>query len=92
VKHLPIVVKFLSILAVFGIFGIDAASYATSQIRTIARGYEGLETSSTIAHLAILQADLALQGARAAIEDLQISSTAARNQAAMTELKKDKPP
>jgi methyl-accepting chemotaxis protein len=89
VKHLPIVVKFLSILAVFGLFGIGAAAYATSQIRTIARGYEGLATYSTIAHLDILQADLALQGARSAIENLQISSSPARNQAALAELKRD---
>jgi methyl-accepting chemotaxis protein len=89
-KHLPIVVKFLSILAVFGLFGIGAASYATSQIRRTAREYEALEQSLTVAHLSILRANLALQGARAAIEGSLISNTEARNQAALAELKRDR--
>jgi methyl-accepting chemotaxis protein len=86
-KNLPIVAKFLGILAIFGIFGIGSAFYATSQMRAIADGFEGVANSSNAAELEVLRGNVALRGIRAAIEAMLMASTPAANQAALADMK-----
>ena len=86
-KNLPIVAKFLGILAIFGIFGIGSAFYATSQMRAIATGFEGVANSSNAAELEVLRGNVALRGIRAAIEGMLMASTPAANQAALADMK-----
>ena len=41
-KNLPIIVKFLSIMGIFGLFAVGVAFYSTSQMRMINDQYKNL--------------------------------------------------
>jgi hypothetical protein len=41
-RNISIIGKFLTIIAVFGVFVIGVAVYTTDQIQSVGRGYDGL--------------------------------------------------
>jgi len=69
VKNIPIIGKFLSILAVFGVFAVGSTLYATRQMHVIQSGYEGVintplkaaaDVSAANRYLLGMKADVAL--------------------------------
>ena len=50
-KNIPIIGKFLSIMALFGVFAVGSTVYATSQMSGINEGYQAVANSSTKAAL-----------------------------------------
>ena len=85
-RNVPIIGKFLGIIAVFGLFALGVAFYATSQMHGIDRGYTALITHEEAATIAIARANRGFQTMHAAISDLLISNTAAGNEKATAEL------
>jgi methyl-accepting chemotaxis protein len=88
VKNLPIVGKILTVLGVFGVFVIAVAFYATHQMQGITSGFERVANTTTSAAESMSVANRELSQARAAVEQLLISTTDAENQAALAELKR----
>jgi methyl-accepting chemotaxis protein len=74
-KHISIIGKFLSIMAVFGAFSIAVAIYAGWQIYKIDAGYRTLQTSENAAALNNVRMNRSLQTARAAISEIIMSRT-----------------
>jgi methyl-accepting chemotaxis protein len=87
VKNLPIVGKILTVLGVFGVFVIAVAFYATHQMQGITNGFEKVAHTTTAGAESMSVANRDLSEARAAMEELLISTTDAENQAAIAELK-----
>jgi methyl-accepting chemotaxis protein len=87
VKNLPIVGKILTVLGVFGVFVIAVAFYATHQMQGITSGFERVARTTTAGAESMSVANRELEQARAAVEELLISTTDAENQAAIAELK-----
>jgi methyl-accepting chemotaxis protein len=86
-KNLPIVIKILTVLGIFGVFVIAVAFYATHQMQGITGGFERVARTTTSAAESMSVANRELSQARAAVEQLLISTTDAENQAALAELK-----
>lgn len=72
-KNLPIIGKFLTIMALFGVFALGVAGYAGTRIMDIDTSYSDLISQDTAAATAISRANRALQGARSAIAELTIA-------------------
>jgi methyl-accepting chemotaxis protein len=87
VKNLPIVGKILTVLGVFGVFVIAVAFYTTNQMQGITSGFEKVAHTTTSGAESMSVANRDLSEARAAMEELLISTTDAENQAALAELK-----
>jgi methyl-accepting chemotaxis protein len=79
VKNTPIIVKFLLVMGVFGLFSLATAYYATSQMRVIDDNYSALIAGNGAAGVAMARANRALMGVRAAVSEIQLSQTAADN-------------
>ena len=88
-KNLPIIVKFLSILVIFGIFGIASSYYATSEMETIAAGFERVAGTVVAATATLQTANRDLEGTRASMEELLIASSASDKQSALDRAKSD---
>ncbi|KQT06823.1 chemotaxis protein [Rhizobium sp. Leaf386] len=84
-KNLPIVVKFLSIMMLFGMFALGVAFYAGSNISQIDGNYSDLLASESKASLKLVRANRSFQASRAAIGDILLSASVAGNQAALKE-------
>jgi len=80
-KNIPIIGKFLSILALFGLFAIGAAVYATRQMHIIQSGYEGVINMPLRGALDLTAANRYLVGLRGdvfeAIDDTATEASAA---------------
>jgi methyl-accepting chemotaxis protein len=74
-KNVPIIGKFLTIIAVFGAFAIGVAVYSSSQIRKIDDSYTKLMDHETMAAMHLARASRALQATGGAIADLMIANT-----------------
>ncbi len=85
-KNLSIMIKFLSIMGLFGVFALGVAVYAAGQIRGIDGGYRALLDGNAQAEVLLARANRAFQTARADIGEVDIATTEAGNQAATTEL------
>jgi methyl-accepting chemotaxis protein len=83
-KNIPIILKFLSVMGIFGVFAIAVAIYSTSQMRGIDNAYTALMDGNAAATLDIAQANRNLQSARGAIADILIANTPAEDDAAKT--------
>jgi methyl-accepting chemotaxis protein len=79
-KNIPIIGKFIAILAVFGLFAILSAFYSTTEMQSIGRNYNQLLDSPVRAAIAIARANRNLQAGRASVAELEISTTDAENQ------------
>ncbi|HTJ88613.1 MAG TPA: methyl-accepting chemotaxis protein [Acidocella sp.] len=60
-KNIPIIGKFGAILAVFGVFSIAVALYATSQMRTLNTGYLAMRAGPTDALLQLIRSNVDIQ-------------------------------
>lgn len=78
-KNVPIIGKFLAIIAIFGVFAIGVAFYATNRIEAVNNGYSGLGSHEQSATLNVSRAARHLQTMRASIIELAI----ARDQASI---------
>ncbi|PYB76880.1 methyl-accepting chemotaxis protein [Rhizobium wuzhouense] len=75
-KNIPIVGKFIAIMAVFGIFSIGVAFYTGSQLKSIDTSYSNLLEGETKAALYLARSNRSMQNMRAAIGDVVLSRTA----------------
>jgi methyl-accepting chemotaxis protein len=73
-KNLPIVFKFLSIMALFGVFAIGVAVYSTSQMRHIDDSYSALMAGNAAASTYVARAGRNFETAHAAEADAQIAT------------------
>jgi methyl-accepting chemotaxis protein len=85
-KNRSIIVKFLSIMALFGVFAIATTVYSTGQMRVIDNRYSALLAGETEAALQMARANRALSDVRSAIAEVEIADTAAEDAAASTYL------
>ena len=84
-KNLPIIGKFLAVLALFGVFVLGVAFYATSELKKIDTAYSDIiERDQATTFLA--RANRSVQTARASIGDLMIATSDEGNRLAETEL------
>ena len=81
-KHLPIIGKFLGIIALFALFVVGATYFATSKMRFIDDSYSNLSDHQGVASISMARGSRALWAARASIADLLISRTEEGNKAA----------
>jgi len=79
VKHASIMIKFLSIMGLFGVFALAVAFYSTSQMRMINASYSGLMKGNAHAAILVSRASRNLQTARAGISELEIANTETEN-------------
>jgi len=79
VKNIPIIGKFLSILAIFGLFAIATSLYSTGQMRHIDDSYSALLAGNSAAALKAAQAERNLVQAEEAAAQLQIDPTPAQS-------------
>jgi methyl-accepting chemotaxis protein len=89
-KNLPIITKFLLVMAAFGLFSMASTYYATSQMQRISASYRQLLDGPAAAELANARASRSLQIAIASIADLLMATTDADNQAAIDSLSASK--
>ena len=85
-KNLPIVGKFLTVFALFGVFALGIAAYSSNSIMSIDSAYSDLITHESAAALSLARANRTLQNGRAGIADLMISFTDEANKAAVAEV------
>ncbi len=85
-KNIPIVGKFIAIMAVFGVFSIGVAFYTGAQLRAIDTSYSNLLSGESNAALYLARANRSMQNMRAAIGDLALSRTPELNAAAEKEM------
>jgi methyl-accepting chemotaxis protein len=78
-KNIPIIGKFLSILALFGVFAIGSTVYSTIQMRGIDSGYRGIANSTTKAEMLIYRANRYFLGMRGDIAQIVIDTDQALN-------------
>ena len=80
-KNIPIIGKFIAIMAIFGIFALAVALYGSMQVKSIDAANTALLKNESRASLMMARANRALQATRGAIGDLLIQSTAEGNAA-----------
>jgi methyl-accepting chemotaxis protein len=85
-RHLPIILKFFTVLGLFGLCTVGAAFYATAQMRVIGARYSQLVEGEDAATLLVSRANRNLQAAANAVANLEISGTDDENTAAMKAL------
>ncbi|TQX84148.1 MULTISPECIES: methyl-accepting chemotaxis protein [unclassified Rhizobium] len=85
-KNIPIVGKFLTIMALFGVFALGVAGYAGTRILSIDTSYSNLLSNDAAAAIALARANRTLQGARTAIAELTIARTDADTASSAKEL------
>ncbi|KIQ01747.1 chemotaxis protein [Agrobacterium tumefaciens] len=69
-KNLPILTKFLIIMAISTVFCLGVAIYTSEQIRSIDTAYSGLIDEEAAASIAISRANRSMQGMRATISEI----------------------
>lgn len=81
-KNMPIIMKFLSVMAVFAVFAVSIVVYTTSEMRAINTGYSALLAGNSRAEVLIARADREFQTAHAALGEIQLNSNGAAISAA----------
>jgi methyl-accepting chemotaxis protein len=87
VQNVSIIGKFLTILAVFGVFTLGVVAYSSSQILKIDGLYSELLSGEAAAAQNLIRANRAFQTARASIAELTIVRTDAQNKSAVYSLR-----
>ena len=87
VKNIPIVGKFIIVIAGFGVVSVCSACYSTSEMRQIGGSYSGAIEHQAFAALELTRANNALSAERAAIADAEIANTDEGNRLAEQALK-----
>ncbi|WP_312808377.1 methyl-accepting chemotaxis protein [Agrobacterium cavarae] len=85
-QNISITGKFLTIMAVFGLFILGVVAYSATQISKINTNYSDLISGEMTAATKLVRANRALQGARANIAELTISKTPLQNKNALDSL------
>ncbi len=86
-KHVPIVGKFLAIMATFGLLAVALAVYQTNQLHKIDESYQSLMDGHQTAALSLARANRSLQAFRASVGDLLMARTAENNASAAASIK-----
>ncbi|HZZ30880.1 MAG TPA: HAMP domain-containing methyl-accepting chemotaxis protein [Phenylobacterium sp.] len=73
-KNVPIIGKFLAVLALFGVFVLGVAFYATSQLKKIDAAYSNIIDADAATPF-LARSNRALEAARGSIGDLMISTS-----------------
>ena len=81
-KNIPVIGKFLLVMSLFGVFAIGSAFFSTSNMGEIDQGYSSAISHESAVALAIARATSNLRAMRAALGELQLSTTEAGNKAA----------
>ena len=89
-KNIPIIGKFTSILAVFGVFSLFTSFYAANEMGVIREHYNHAISAPAIGVSNVIQADRLLEDARAKITQLMFDTNAADRQAMLTDIANDK--
>jgi methyl-accepting chemotaxis protein len=76
-RHLPIIIKFLTVMALFGVFAIGVAVYATGQMRAIDNGYTRLMGGNDVAAMMLARSDRDMRDAAGAISYMTVAGTEA---------------
>ncbi|BCH54603.1 methyl-accepting chemotaxis protein [Agrobacterium vitis] len=84
-KNLSIIGKFLSIMALFGLFTVGIAAYSGAKLKSIDAAYSGLLEQESAASLYLARANRSMQSARASLADIMLSRSDALNQSAAKE-------
>jgi methyl-accepting chemotaxis protein len=87
-KNVPIIGKFLAIIAIFGVFAIGVAFYATGQMRKIDNAYTSLIDHHEKAATSLARGSRSLQTMRASISEILANRDDAGINAATAELAK----
>jgi methyl-accepting chemotaxis protein len=90
VKHIPIIGKFLLIMAAFGLFALGTTLYSASQMATIDSNYSSLLEQNQTASLYLARSNRSLQAMRSSIGDMLIARTPAENDSAQAEFSKNR--
>lgn len=85
-KNIPIVGKFIAIMAVFGIFSIGVAFYTGSQLKSIDTSYSNLLEGESSAALYLARSNRSMQNMRGAIADMVLLRSPELSAAADKEL------
>jgi methyl-accepting chemotaxis protein len=85
-KHLPVVAKFLTILAIFGVFVIGATVYMTAEMRSLTTGFTNDDKSAQAAAFDATVASQAMDGVDANIGWLLVADQPAKKQYEMNRL------
>jgi methyl-accepting chemotaxis protein len=85
-KHISISGKFVTIMAVFGVFSVGMALYSGKQISNIDTNYSALLEEDVTAALFLARANRMVQASRASIGDVMLARSAELDQAALEEL------
>ena len=85
-KNIPIIGKFIVIMAIFGVFSLAVAIYGSMQAKHIDNENSALLDVEAKASLMMARANHALQASRGAIGDLLIARSAENNASAVAEL------
>ena len=89
-KNIPIIGKFVSILAVFGVFSLFTSFYAANEMGVIRANYNHAINAPAIGVANVIQADRLLEDTRAKITQLMFDTDAADRQAMLTDISNDK--
>ncbi len=81
-KHLSVIIKFLLVMAVFGVFAVGSAFFSASKMDEIDHGYSSAISHESAVALATARATSNVRAMRAAIGELELSTTEAGNAAA----------
>ncbi len=84
-RNISIIGKFLTIMAVFGVFSVGVAIYSGLQISKIDAGYSGLLTGESATAISNVRMNRALQTARATLSEIIMSRTDILTQSAKEE-------
>ena len=82
-KHLPVITKFLSILAMFGIFAIVSAVYSTGKMRDIDNYYSAVIAGDGQAQVEMARASSGLSAFQAGVGMVEIADTPDENASAL---------
>jgi methyl-accepting chemotaxis protein len=87
--NIPIIGKFLSVMAMFCIFVIGATLYATSQMDVLQTGFTNIMSNQIAARRNVLKADTSLVAIRSDIGQLLIETTTNGSQASQNAITSD---
>ena len=86
-KNVPITMKIMMIVGLFGFFTLAVAFYSSGQISRLGHSYASLQDHQSATALSLTRASRAFQTLRAEIGDLAISNTDAQDAATEAHLK-----
>jgi methyl-accepting chemotaxis protein len=89
-KNIPIIGKFTSILAVFGLFSLIVVFYAAYEMGAIRDSYNHTINAPAVGATNVTRANRALEDARAKIAQLMFDTNAADRQAMLADISNDK--